>query len=99
MTNKQQLQKIFKGILHTGERKTVTNRNAQERVNVMREIDEHKTIRKESIMFKSISQQPSNMNKGERTKQIIIESSIKKNQQNYRNQKTPLSNNPKCKWP
>jgi hypothetical protein len=47
-----------------GGKKEVTNTRVQERVNYMKGMDEHMTIRKESNMFNSESQKNPKMNKG-----------------------------------
>jgi hypothetical protein len=59
---------------YTKRRKKVThNMRTQKRINFMRRIDEHKTIKKESTMFNSINQKPPWMSKG-KAKQIVTDS-------------------------
>jgi hypothetical protein len=52
--------------------KVTTNTRAHERINFMREVDKQLRIKNESNIIISINDQTSNMTKGERKEQIVL---------------------------
>jgi hypothetical protein len=66
MTTKQALQRILKGILHTGEEERQSQTPPQERINFLRGIKKQMRIRKDSTIIKLLNQQAPKLNKGKK---------------------------------